>query len=196
MNFKTATFYNIFIHFYDFVDFFFKPQKERLITEINRLQSGKLLDIGVGKGSFLTRINKHQLVGVDISEKMLQSVRKIDTLVIKLHLMDGANLNFEKEQFDYLIISHVIAVTNHPSLILKEAKRVLKPNGKLFILNHFTPNNWLQYVDKCFNPIARIFHFRSYFKISDLEIPPNIILEKKISFGWFDYYNLLIYRKL
>ena len=55
--------------------------------------------------------------------------------------MDGENLQFPDCYFDYVVLSHVITVVDDPEKLLEETYRVLKPNGKIFILNHFTPKN-------------------------------------------------------
>ena len=79
--------------------------------------------------------------------------------------MDGESLLFPDESFDYVVLSHVITVVDDPERLLKETYRVLKADGRVFILNHFTPNNWLKHLDKSFQAIAKIFHFQSVFYI-------------------------------
>jgi len=73
--------------------------------------------------------------------------------------MNGESLSFNAHSFDYIILSHIISVVDNPEKLLEETYRVLKPDGKIFILNHFTPNNWLKYVDRSFNSVSKYFHF-------------------------------------
>ena len=49
------------------------------------------------------------------------------------------NLEFDDNSFDKIIMSEVMPVLEKPELALKELFRVLKPNGKLFLINgdHF-----------------------------------------------------------
>lgn len=51
MSIKTESFYNRFSLFYPLIDVFLRPQKRVLFKEINRLDIGQLLEIGVGNGA-------------------------------------------------------------------------------------------------------------------------------------------------
>ncbi len=75
---------------------------------------------------------------------------------------------FRNQTFVYIVLSHIIAVVDNPEKLLEEAHRVLKPNGKIFILNHFTPENWLRHVDNAFQIVAKTVHFKSVFHINSL----------------------------
>lgn len=196
MNTNTSRFYNTFSFYYPIIDIFLKPQKKQLCKEINSLKPGKLLEIGVGNGKNLKFYKKHEVTGIDTSKKMLTQAKKYNKESIELILMDAESLNFLENSFDYIIISHVLAVVKNPNKLLNEAQRVLKPQGKIFILNHFTPNNWLKYIDKAFMPFSKYFHFNSYFTIQTLKSIKKLLLEKEINFGKFSYFKLLIYSKL
>lgn len=114
---------------------------------------------------------------------------------IQLFHMNGETLLFPDETFDYVILSHVIAVVGNPEKLLEEVHRVLKPCGKVFILNHFTPTNWLKYVDKAFERICRLFHFKSVFQISSLRRIERFKLLRESDAGLFAYFKIMIYEK-
>jgi len=192
---RTANFYNRFSFFYPLVDAFLKAHKRVLFHEINNLPYGKLLEIGVGNGKHLPMYKTHKITGIDTSLKMLATAGKQQTEHIELLQMNGEALLFEDEAFDYVILCHVIAVVVNPEKLLEETYRVLKPNGKIFILNHFTPHNWLRYVDYASQLISRTFHFKSVFFISSLAALKKFTLLKDISFGRYAYFKLLIYSK-
>jgi phosphatidylethanolamine/phosphatidyl-N-methylethanolamine N-methyltransferase len=192
---QTTNFYNRFSFFYPLVDYFLKPQKRVLVSEINQLAHGHLLEIGVGNGTHLKFYNKHQIIGIDISSTMLKHAKKQKNEGIELMEMNGEQLLFEDQKFDYVVISHVIAVTENPEKLLNETFRVLKPDGKLFILNHFTPNNWLKYLDRSFQLISGLFHFKAVFKIENLQALKKFTLKKEVSLGKLSYFKLLIYQK-
>jgi phosphatidylethanolamine/phosphatidyl-N-methylethanolamine N-methyltransferase len=109
--------------------------------------------------------------------------------------MDGQKLSFSNESFDYVVLSHVIAVAENPGKLLNEVYRVLKPGGKVFILNHFTPDNWLKYVDKTFERFSRLFHFKSNFPLSGIFNPGQFKLDRELNAGPFSYFKILIYEK-
>lgn len=195
MNKQTANFYNKFSTFYPLIDLFLKPQKKRLFHEINRQPFGKLLEIGVGNGTHLPLYKTHAVTGIDTSLKMLEIAKNHKAGNTQLLQMDGENLLFEGETFDYVVLSHTIAVVDNPDRLLEEAYRVLQPDGKIFILNHFTPDNWLKYVDYSFHSFSKIFHFKSVFHIESLNSISKLKLLEEIRFGAFSYFKLLIYCK-
>jgi len=192
---QTVNFYNKFSIYYPIVDIFLKPQKKELFQQINQLPRGKLLEVGVGNGTHLSLYKTHQITGIDTSVKMLEIARKQKISNIKLIQMSGDYLLFEDESFDYAVLSHTIAVVDHPEKVLEEIYRVLKPTGKIFILNHFTPKNWLRYIDYSFEVFSKIFHFKSVFYIESLITLQKFRLVKEINFGKFSYFKLLIYCK-
>ncbi|RZK57235.1 MAG: class I SAM-dependent methyltransferase [Pedobacter sp.] len=192
---QTDNFYNHFSFFYPVVDLFLKPQKHKLFQEINKLPYGQLLEIGVGNGSHLKLYKTHQVTGIDTSVSMLEVAKKHKTENIQLLQMNGEKLLFPDQTFDYVILSHVIAVVDFPEKVLEETYRVLKPDGQLFILNHFTPNNWLRHIDKVFQVFSKAFHFKSVFHIDSLTTIKKFRLLFEINFGQFSYFKLLIYKK-
>lgn len=194
MSIHTDNFYNRFSFFYPLVDLFLKPQKRILFQQINRLPYGQLLEIGVGNGQHLHLYTTHRIIGIDTSLKMLLRARKQNEHV-ELLQMNGEMLLFKDQTFDYVVLSHVIAVVDNPEKLLEEVRRVLKPNGQLFILNHFTPDNWLRYVDYSFQFVSRAVHFKSVFFIGRLTAIKTFTCLKEISFGRLAYFKLLIYRR-
>lgn len=192
---QTDHFYNSFSFLYPLVDLFLKPQKRRLFREINELPNGKLLEIGVGNGQHFSLYTTHTITGIDTSSTMLRIAGIYNKQHIELLEMNGESLSFRDESFDYVVLSHVIAVVDDPDKVLTETCRVLKPGGKVFILNHFTPRNRLRYVDYIFQPFAKLLHFRSVFDIHRFPAIGNFLIEQEICFGWLSYFKLLIYRK-
>lgn len=195
MDTQTDSFYNKFSALYPLVDVFLKPQKRVLFNEVNDLAPGRLLEIGVGNGSHLHWYKKHSVVGIDTSAAMLDIARRKGFNNIELLKMDGSQLLFKDEEFDGVVLSHVIAVVNDPEQLMQEVFRVLKPGGWVFILNHFTPRNWLGYMDRAFQSLSKLLHFRSVFYMEGLEAIKKFDLLKERDLGFASYFKLLIYQK-
>lgn len=195
MSSNTEAFYNKFSFFYPLVDVFLKAQKKVLFKELNMLPDGNVLEVGVGNGKHLHNYKKHNIVGIDTSASMLKTARKQTVPNIELIQMDGMALLFDNEQFDYVVLSHVIAVVDDSEKLMEEVLRVLKPGGKVYILNHFTPNNWLRYIDKAFNVASKVFHFKSIFYLQNIATFRKLTLLKEISLGTVSYFKLLVYQK-
>lgn len=188
-------FYDRFTWVYPFVDFFLKPQKHKFFSKINEWPGGRLLEIGVGDGAHFKYYNTHEVVGVDTSTRMLARARKHQKNNIQLFQMNGEALLFPDASFDYVALAHVLAVVEHPETLLEEVHRVLKPNGKVFVLNHFTPDNWLKYVDRGLERSARLFHLKSVFHLSHLKTLEKFRLLDEFSAGMFSYFKIVIHEK-
>ncbi len=91
-------------------------------------KQGAGLEIGVGTGRFALELNIG--MGVDPSKEMLKiaEIRGVNTR----HGF-GENLPFPKETFDYAAIIVTLCFVSDPLKVLKEARRVLKPKGKIVV---------------------------------------------------------------
>lgn len=192
----TQKFYDAFYFLYPLVDVFLLSQKKKLSEEINRLPEGDLLEIGVGNGSILPLYQRHRIKGIDISAQMLEKARKrTSTVPISLAVMNGEKLAFENQTFDYVVINHVLAVADNPSAMVSEAHRVLKENGRLFVMNHFTPNHALRFVDYAFQPFSGLLKFKSVFRPSDIASLRHFRFIKSVPVGFMGYFQLIVYSK-
>lgn len=188
-------FYNTLAFLYPLVDIFLQRQKRLLFAHINRLPAGKLLEIGVGNGTHLGLYGKHNVTAIDTSAGMLKIARKYAGVNIELLQMDGQRLLFNNEHFDYVVLSHVIAVVDDPDQMMDEVVRVLKPKGQLLILNHFTPNNLVRFVDHAFQPLSKVLHLRSVFYAHQIPGINRLKFVKEQTLGLLAYFKLLVYQK-
>ena len=114
----------------------YKALVELTVTE----QLGDLLDIGCGRGQILkllgTRANR--AVGVDIDSDATRLARTELMLAglqnCSLRSGDMYRLPFDDADFDTVILDDVIADAKHPVRALTEARRVMRPKGRLIVL--------------------------------------------------------------
>jgi len=118
-----------------------------LIKTVGRKQL-KILDVGSGTGfiALLLAEYGHSVTGVDVAEEMLAHAReKADRqkLNVTFQYGDADELPFEDNVFDAVINRHVFWTMPDPEKAAAEWVRVLKPGGKLVIIdgdwNHFSP---------------------------------------------------------
>lgn len=136
---------------------------------------GRILDFGVGTGLALPNYKRsNRLVGVDISEPMLQKARE-RVRKEKLHhveglvLMDGAHMGFADNSFDVVIAQFVITVVPQPEETLDEMARVLKPGGEIILVNHLGAEDGPRAVfEKWFARKARKLGWRPEFQFARL----------------------------
>lgn len=191
---RSEKFYDRFTFLYPAIDLFLKPQKRKFFDRINALPHGVLLEIGVGNGAHFKYYSRHHIIGIDTSRSMLHHAFRHQTSNITLIHMSGESLQFPSAQFDYVVMSHVVAVVDDREKLMAEVYRVLKPNGKVFILNHFTPDNWLKYLDRIAGNFSGLLHFKSVFHPSHLNLAGFRLLSE-LNAGFFSYFKILVYEK-
>ncbi len=105
---------------------------------------GELLDIGTGTGRMLRLLGEHadRAVGIDISHAMLMLARSnlhaagLDHLSVRHGNM--YQLRFADQCFDTVTIDQVLFQAEQPGQVLREAARVLRPGGRLLLLEFLT----------------------------------------------------------
>ena len=109
----------------------------RLVSELQCDRNARILDLGCGTGSLLSRLKSESgykmLVGVDIAP-VEQPCLGIDFLEADL---DSLALPFEDASVDLVLMVEVVEHILNLSTLLKEVTRVLAPGG-LIVLT--TPN--------------------------------------------------------
>jgi len=117
-----------------------------LLKKINPAIGSSILDVGCGTGILLQQLSNLdgdlQLQGIDIAPEMVtiaQAKLRHESAVIQQG--SASQLPFGEEQFDYVTCATSFHHYPHPKLALQEMRRVLKKDGKLFLLDPF--NNGL-----------------------------------------------------
>ena len=101
---------------------------------------GDLLDVGCGRGAILKLLasRANRAVGVDIDANARQLARAELMLAgipnCSLRKGDMYRLPFADAEFNTIIIDDVLADARKPVVALQEARRLLRPGGRLFVL--------------------------------------------------------------
>lgn len=161
---RVARFYDCAFPLYPLVDLCCGGGRRRLIAEINRYPAGRLLEIGVGPGRHIPFYRGHAVTAVDCSAAMVASCQRVAPEVETL-VMDGEELAFSAECFDYVVLCHVLSVTTDARRLLAEVYRVLRPGGRVFVLNHETPMSPWRHLDRLAVPVAKWLRFHSWFRL-------------------------------
>jgi ubiquinone/menaquinone biosynthesis C-methylase UbiE len=119
----------------------------------------RLLEVGVGTGKNLPYYPEGvEAVAIDISEKMLERARRRAQRLkkpVELLPMDAQALAFPDESFDVVVATFVFCSVPDPVLGLREINRVLKPHGRVVLLEHMRPRSErLGKLFDLFNPLA------------------------------------------
>jgi len=96
---------------------------------------------GIGTGLDLPLLSgMHRYTALDFNAAMLSRARpRSGELQVDWVLGDSMALPFADESFDHVVLHLIVAVVPHPELCLLEASRVLKPGGKIIMLDKFLP---------------------------------------------------------
>jgi ubiquinone/menaquinone biosynthesis C-methylase UbiE len=134
--------------------FYFSKHRKEILSKVR----GKILEVGVGTGqSFKDYPPGQEIVGIDISEKMLESARKKAKNYlgrIELRRADVQNLPFEDNTFDTIFTSCVFCSVTDPVKGLEQLRRVLKKDGQILMLEHVrSKNRVLGFFMDLLNPI-------------------------------------------
>jgi ArsR family transcriptional regulator len=101
---------------------------------------GDLLDIGSGQGRILKLLGSRsqRAVGVDIDADARQLARAELLLAgienCSLRKGDMYDMPFADGEFDTVVLDDVLGSAQRPMTAISEARRLLKPNGRLLIL--------------------------------------------------------------
>lgn len=135
-----------------------------MIAELGHVQPKYVLDVATGTGDVAInaikqlKIKDLHIVGLDISTEMLNiGKKKIITEgmsgTIEMMIGDSENIPFENNKFDAITVAYGVRNFENLEQGLAEMQRVLKPNGKLVVLEFSKPNVF---------PFKQLFNF--YFK--------------------------------
>jgi phosphatidylethanolamine/phosphatidyl-N-methylethanolamine N-methyltransferase len=124
-----------------------------------RIDGGRVLEVGVGTGRNLPyHPPRSGVTAIDISPKLLaKAARKARKRgqPVELGLMDAQRLAFGDASFDSAAATFVFCSVPDALAGLAEVRRVLRPGGRFFLLEHVRSKNrvlgWL--MDRL-NPIA------------------------------------------
>ncbi len=123
---------------------------------------GRVLEVGVGTGRNLRYYSEGMAVtAIDLSPKMLAratALARKEGVAVDLEVMDAQALEFQDSSFDSAVSTFVFCSVPDPILGLSEVRRVLRPGGRVHLLEHVLssrqPARWLM---QRLNGIMRTF---------------------------------------
>ena len=127
-----------------------KGWRRKAISQLKPFAPKSLLDVATGTGDFAIlsaqMLRPETLIGADISEGMMEIGRqKVKQLgldrVVRFEKEDCLHLSYEDNTFDAVTAAFGIRNFVHLEKGLTEMVRVLKPGGRMAILELSTPDN-------------------------------------------------------
>ena len=135
--------YSIYTPVYNVIDGIFRSSRMESINRLNIERGANVLLVGAGTGLDIPYLPKDiKVVATDITPSMIVKIKKSNQqwkYDLTALVMDGQNLSFKDNSFDYIILHLILAVIPDPKMCIKEVERVLRPGGKVAIFDKFVP---------------------------------------------------------
>jgi demethylmenaquinone methyltransferase/2-methoxy-6-polyprenyl-1,4-benzoquinol methylase len=133
---------------YDFIEGLFEIKfRNKALEQLDVKKGETIVEVGFGTGHCIVEIakrvgNSGKIYGIDISSGMLditrsRLVKKGLENKVELYCGDAMSMPYENNIFDGVFISFALELfdTLEIPIVLKEVKRVLKPNGRLSVVS-------------------------------------------------------------
>jgi len=151
---------------YDFLNHFLslgidKGWRRKAINTLKDIEPKKILDVATGTGDLAITalsLDPDHITGVDISEGMLEigrkkiAERKLEQK-ITLQYGDSEALPFDTDTFDAILCAYGVRNFENLEAGLRQMSRVLRPGGKIAILEFSHPKKF---------PVKQLYRF--YFR--------------------------------
>ena len=182
---------------------FTRRSRHAAVAELNKLPPARIVELGVGTGISLPLYErKHRITGVDLSRDMLDLARKRvaeDKLghVEGLHEMDAGNLEFPDRSFDAAMAMFVMTVVPEPGRVLDEMIRVVRPGGRVVLVNHFSVDKGARaLIERGMERFSSKLGWRPNFPIETVLGRPELRLVEQRSVKVFDLFTMLVFDRV
>jgi len=182
-------------------DFYFgavlQPGRRAVVERMRCRPGERILEVGVGTGLSLPLYPRSvRVTGIDVSRHMLARAQalKVQRQLnhVELHCMDAEHMAFEDDSFDKVVAMYVVSVAPNPGRLIDEMRRVCRPGGDLYIVNHFRhANPVIGTLERMIAPLSSLMGFHPDFSMEDFIGRTGLEVAEKIPVNLFGYWTLL-----
>lgn len=175
-----------------------QPGRRAIIERMHCRPGERILEVGVGTGLSLQLYPPQvQVYGIDICTEMLcraraRVLREEMPQAAGLCRMDAERMGFADGSFDKVVAMYVVSVVPEPGRLVEEMRRVCRPQGELFIVNHFQHSNPLVAgVERLVAPLSGFLGFQPNLSLKDLVAETDLEVMEQSPVNAFGYWTLL-----
>ena len=174
----------------------FEQGRQAAIQKMDCQPGERVLEVGVGTGLSLDHYGPEvEVVGIDVSPDMLEHARERlsneQRRRITLTKMDAQALEYPDNSFDKVVAMYVVSVAPDPEKVVEEMKRVCKPGGELFIVNHFSQKGPMAKLERMASPLSKLVGFRPSFPLDDFLAMADLEVIDTQNVNAFGYWTLI-----
>lgn len=146
---------------------------------------------GIGTGLDLPLLPAgHRYTALDLTRAMIAKAQpRQNARDVQWVQGDSQQLPFRKESFDHVLLHLILAIVPDTSTALREAARVVRPGGRLFILDKFLRRGEAAPLRRLINPLMRRIATRTDVVFEDaLAATGNLRViddQPALAGGWF-----------
>jgi len=176
----------------------FHPARETIVQALDPRPGQRILEVGVGTGLSLSLYPEHaRVTGIDLCKEMLDKARtrvreqNLDQVEALLE-MDAEDMQFPDSSFDKVVAMYVVSVAANPLKLVDEMRRVCKPGGDIFIVNHFRSNSPVMgTLEGILSPMSKLAGFRTNMELEAFLEATGLEVVEVSKTNVFGYWKML-----
>ncbi len=172
--------------------------RKRIVQGMDCQPGERILEVGVGTGLSLPLYPRNvDVTGIDVSADMLKRARERVRRrglgnVEAIREMDALNMDFPDARFDRTVVMYVVSCVEDVRRLIDEIRRVTKPGGEIFIVNHFRSEKGIaRGIENGLSPLARLLGFHTDLELAAFLEETGLKADDITRVNLFGYWKLV-----
>lgn len=172
--------------------------RKRIVSGLECRPGERILEVGVGTGLSLPLYPESvRVTGIDVSVAMLKRARERVARrrlanVEAIREMDALDMDFPDAHFDKTVVMYVVSVVEDVRRLMNEIRRVTRPDGAIYIVNHFrSANGMARKLEDGLSPLAKLLGFHTDLELAEFLHDTGLSAESVTPVNLFGYWKLV-----